>query len=304
MIYSVTTTHFENENKYILLNYTIDSLLLNNINMCTLSISFDDETHYKNNEDKIKKMQTKYGEKIKIYIQTKKCCQFEHLQIICNDMASYVLPDDKILFCEDDDILLEMPDIETHEIIAGIQFLPGFVEDDQSGFNNCYQIKKMIEEEKDKFTVVNDFSGYVCPYKILLKFFHEKKFNFENSSNIEKKLNLFIDNHFMLYLNELNIYEKSKPFIYHRMLSIPDERQLKMSDLLENDEVIISKTELNNFTKKVDTAITMANKLNILKFGQISSTDEDLNPTSKLSVISLLIGGVIGIVVGAIYFKK
>jgi hypothetical protein len=254
MLYSVTASHYDCNIKSLMLDYTIESLLLNNIDMCLISISFNNEEHYLNNKNKIDELSEKYKDKIKVYIQLKKYFQFQHLEFLCQEMSSFVNTNDKILFCDDDDIILELPKIDGYEVISGIHFLSGFEENDKTGFSNYIQIKELINSENVKFwNTVNDFSGYICSYEIFSNFFKMNKFNFNNSSKLEMMSHQLIDTKFMTYLDSFNVCKESKPFVYHRIWSTQDRQmQQWLQNFNEVDEFILLKnknTDKSSFIK-------------------------------------------------------
>lgn len=248
MLFSVTASHYDCNIKGKILDYTIESLLKNSIEQCLISISFDDEAHYIKNKESVDFLIKKYDNKVKIYIQHKRFFQFQHLEFLCNEMKNFSNLDDKILFCDDDDILLNLPQIDNYEVISGIQYLSNLNEVELTGYYDNNQILELLKSEESKLQIVDDFSGYVCSYKIFEDFFKINKFNFTgNLSKLEIMKFQLIDTTFMDYLDNLNSHKLEKPFVYHRIWKTHDrQKQMWLNTIIECcDELKYIESEIN-----------------------------------------------------------
>lgn len=257
MLYSVTASHYDCSVKHILLKYTIESLVKNDIDICLLSISFNSEQHYLKYKSKIDYIKTLYGNKIEIYVHYSKLYQFQHLQHLCKIMCEFVMPTDKILFCDDDDLLITLPLVNKYDTIAGFQYLLPFSETNPDAFIDHAKFIKLLKNDKQiDWKKVNDFSGYICKYELLHKFFELNSFNFSS----RKKLDIFnfqiIDTKFMNFLDNTKPYTPPEPFIYHRCWSIFSERpiqQWRQNYLDSNSPNYLDSNfldDLNNVSKK------------------------------------------------------
>lgn len=223
MLYSVTASHYDCNVKGLLLGYTIDSLVKNGVEKCLVSISFNNEEHYLEKKNEIDNLKKKFGLKLKIYIHHKKLYQFQHLQYLCDIMSSFVIPYDKIIFCDDDDIMFKMPPVYEHDVISGFQYLTGFFEDDENNFNDYEKIIELTKSPNINFwRKVDDFSGYVCNYKLFKEFFELNTFNFFDELILNTLSLQMIDLKFMKYLDNFNVHKPTSPFIYHRQWSVKD----------------------------------------------------------------------------------
>jgi hypothetical protein len=116
-------------------------------------------------------------------------------------MNSFVIPHDKIIFCDDDDIMLKIPPVYEYDVISGYQYITGFFEDDKNDFNDYEKIIELTKSPNILFwRKVNDFSGYACNYKLFKEFFELNTFNFTDESILNKYLLQMIDLEFMKYL--------------------------------------------------------------------------------------------------------
>lgn len=228
MIYSLTASLYDYNNKYLLIDYMIHSCLSNSINKCFISISFFNlESLYKY-QKYIDILINKYKDKIFIYTHIYKMTQFEQLLFLSDFLYSnkYIDPIDKILFIDDDDLLLHLPDIHSNNIIPGWQYLSPFVETD---FTKFFIKKEIINMAPcwDNWRIVNDFSGYICSFQDLLDFFITHHFNFTTTDPVEKFLLNLIDTQFMNFLDKKlegpqSILGRRKPFIFHRIWSVKE----------------------------------------------------------------------------------
>lgn len=264
MLYSVTASHFDCKIKPIILDYTIESLIINQVDKCLVSMSFESEEHYLENKQTINNLIEKYSDKLKIYIQKGKLFQFQHLEFLCNKMVDFVRDDDKVIFCDDDDIIIRLPDIKSHKVISGIQYITGFTEDEKSGYSDFHKIKEYKNSSNQKYwNIVTDFSGYICSYKIFSNFFKVHNLNFQkNNTKLELMSFQLIDTTFMRYLDNFDVYKESKPFVYHRIWTTHD-RQIQQW--------------LQNFNSFIDDIQILTNDHSIMK-----DVNEKIKETTEL----------------------
>lgn len=258
MIYSMTASHFDCEIKDLLLKYTLESLIKNGIDICFLSVSFDGIESYNKYKDKIINLKNIFQDKLKIFIHYQKLYQFQHLNFICNRVSIYIKDNDKIIFCDDDDILINLPEINDHEVISGYQYLTNFVEDDKTEFNNLEKIVELMKTPiVNSWDKISDFSGYICTYKIFKDFIenNKDKFNFEHISPIEKLELQLTDCKFMNYLDTFKSFKPVLPFIYHRIW-ITKDRQIQQwrQNMLNSIEILdknVENSENNKYIKSI-----------------------------------------------------
>lgn len=220
MIISLTASHYDYENKYLLIDYMIGSCLSNSINSCYISISFNNKKEYTKYEKYIKLLQNKYKEKLKLFLHFTQLLQFQHYEFLSDKL--YIDDTDRILFIDDDDLLLTKP--PDYNIVPGMQYLSNIIETDFTKFYMKHEIPELIKIHK--FRIVNDFSGYICTYSIFKDFFKKYTFNFDYKSDLLKKFQLnLIDCTFMTYIDDLiTIQNKIEPFIFHRIWSVPERK--------------------------------------------------------------------------------
>jgi len=228
MLYSVTASHYDCDVKNIILTHTIESLVKNNIDTCLLSISFNSEHHYLKHKSKIDHIKTVYGSKIEIYVHYSKLYQFQHLQYLCKIMSSFVMPIDKILFCDDDDLLITLPPVHEYDTIAGFQYLLPFSETKPDAFIDHAQFVNMLKSPGPiSWKKINDFSGYVCKYELFRKFFEINTFDFASKDKLAIFSFQLLDTKFMTFLDSAGSYTPPEPFIYHRCWSIWPDRTVQ-----------------------------------------------------------------------------
>jgi len=255
MLYSVTASHYDCNIKGLLLNYTIESLVKNNIDKCLVSISFNSQEHYVQVKDEINYLKKTFGSKLKIHVHYTKLYQFQHLQYLCSVMNSFVNSYDKIIFCDDDDILIELPPVYEYDVISGFQYITGFFEDDEDNFNNYEKIIELTKSENVVFwKKVDDFSGYVCNYELFKSFFELNKYDFTNGKIACDILSLqLIDIDFMKYLDNCNAYKPNLPFVYHRLWTVKDRpiQQWRENCVVELNVLLEKVTEKLNTEKEI-----------------------------------------------------
>lgn len=248
MLYSVTASHYDCDVKHIILNHTIESLVKNDIDTCLLSISFNSEQHYFKYKSKIDHIKTLYGSKIEIYVHYSKLYQFQHLQYLCKIMSGFVMPTDKIFFCDDDDLLITLPPVHKYDTIAGFQYVLPYSETNPETFIDHEQFIKLLENHKPiAWKKINDFSGYVCKYEVFCNFFKIHKFDFSSRDKLDIFNFQLIDTKFMTFLDSAEPYIPPEPFIYHRYWSVWPERTIQQ--WIKNSSDFHSPVDLNSVSK-------------------------------------------------------
>lgn len=212
MIYSLTTMHCSCYEHFEILTQTLDSLINNGIQKCLVSISFNDSRHYHMYITTISDLKDKYGDLVKIYIHFEYNCKFQHLQFIYNDLKETAKPDDTLLFCDEDTILITLPPIDKYKIISGFQYISNVIETDR-----YYNWQEALNNNKSSMKTDTNFSGYICPFNVFEMYFKLNTFDFTTSNELMKMSNQLIDVNFMEYLDKLDIYKPEKPFIFQRV---------------------------------------------------------------------------------------
>jgi hypothetical protein len=223
MLYSITASHYDCDIKNVILKHTIESLVKNDIDKCFVSISFDSQQHYLKYKNKIEDIKTLFGERLEIHIHHSKFYQFQHLQYLCQVMTAFANPTDKILFCDDDDLLIRLPPVDEYDTIAGFQYLTDIYETNPESFIDHTQFVDMLKSpESNSWEKINDFSGYVCKYELFQKFFEMNTFDFTSKDPLEIWYFQLIDTKFMTFLDSTKPHISAEPFIYHRCWSVKD----------------------------------------------------------------------------------
>jgi len=232
-----TACHIDTKYKLVLLYQMLESLMINNIRKCYVSISFKKEF---TKEEKLEILnhlslciRKLYGRYPDCYIITyfdieREMTQFEHLDKL---FRTYVgNKKSKIMFIDDDDILLSVPrDYKKYKIIAGKQYWPiNTQEEDETYHKNFTEITKLLPEYESKWKKLTDFSGYMCRYKDLIKYFTEIRINELamikriNNEKLIKTFNSLEDIQFMKYLDMNDAHYFDEPFIFHRIWRTDD----------------------------------------------------------------------------------
>ena len=249
MIYSLTSLHHEYFIQYEILTHTLNSLIRNGVDKCLVSISFDNVEQYKINQIHIDNLKTKYGDKVNFYYIN--CsgyiCQFQHLEFLCSILNNIAYPDDTVLFCNYDVILITLPPIAEHKIISGVQFIRNVVETAQ--YYTWFDVENC---SKSSMKFDNNLSGYVCPVNIFEMFFKLNKFNFCTQDVVTKMKNELIDVEFMDYLDKLDIYKPVEPFMLQRIFKPFGKSVPKWNTILKNGFVKLY-TNLFNIEKNYKT---------------------------------------------------
>ena len=272
MIYSLTASHYDSEGKYILLKHMIESLLLNGIDYCYISISFNDYEHYNKN-------------KIKTYIHFVKLYQFEHIEYIQKKIISSTKDNDIIVFCDDDDLLLSLPKLNTYDAIIGYQYYPNTYENIENKYDKFYnysQIQTLIDSNKiSEWKKFYDFSGTMCVYEILKNFFVNNKFNYKCNTISEIFKIQLIDCKFIDYLQKYNIKPNTDVYIFHRRWTTNDRKiqQWKLNfnnyqsidEILDKVKTIRKMYEINydNDLKKNNNKLIIFSTISLLFIGFI-----------------------------------
>jgi hypothetical protein len=171
-------------------------------------------------------------------------------------MNSFVISHDKIIFCDDDDIMLKIPPIYEYDVISGFQYVTGFVEDEENDFNDYEKIIELTKSPNINFwRKVDDFSGYACNYKLFKEFFELNRFNFIDQSRFNIFSLQLIDLKFMKYLDNFNANKPTLPFIYHRIWNVKDRpTQQWIQNCIINEK---RENKINNSLKKIKRILTI-----------------------------------------------
>lgn len=228
--FSFTSCIIDTKNKLILLEYMLESVLKLGV-IPHISLSYANNFTYKEKEkeqinktleDIVNKLETKYDVKIVLYKQNGEWFQFDHLCYLFKEFQNNGGSEiDKILFINDTDVLLELPNIDTNKIIPGYVYFP--VESHIiTSLNDIDEI--IINKDKLLCEKLIDFSGSICSYNDIKKYFMNIWPTYKNRYDVAtgdfKQLNKIMismeDIHFMKYLdNNYEYFAPSKPFIFH-----------------------------------------------------------------------------------------
>ena len=193
----------------------------------------------------IKKLKIRFPD-AKIYTHynfDKEMSQFEHLNYLYRNFSGK--GDDKIMFIDDDDILLSLPEeYLTKDIVQGIQYIPiSTTSLDKTYEKNLAQIKEVSSEFSSMWKIDCDFSGYMCRYQDLVEYFTKIRVDRQKEiyhAEIDKvKLCKLInayksleDTEFMNYLDSKKTHCPEIPFIFRRLWQADDrDRQTWLSNL-------------------------------------------------------------------------
>lgn len=229
-IYSWTACHFDKMEKLNIINQTITSLVNNGIDEVQISISFSDE-FIKVKDQIINYLKYINIDKITIYSNENKKYQFDHLENIFINFKGN--DNDKIFFCDDDDLLLQKIPLDIENLI-GYQYIQ--IDRNINNFMEKYdyiQLNNFIDENKNRldkiFEIVEDFSGYMTTFSNVRDYFENR-----NNQNKKNNLNLinalsnmikqFEDTEFMEFLDNKfkknNLHFKNNPIIFHKLYNL------------------------------------------------------------------------------------
>ena len=163
-ILACCASHIDTKYKPIFIDMMLESLLVNNIMQCDISISFKqtyeyNEKRYMTNgvNNFIKKLKIRFPD-AKIYTHynfDKEMSQFEHFNYLYHNFTGTA--DDKIMFIDDDDILLRLPDeYLTKNIVQGYQYIPINTTDYDGTYEKNLEEIKETAKEKPINEVFND----------------------------------------------------------------------------------------------------------------------------------------------------
>jgi len=237
-------SHIDSKYKPVLINQMIESLLVNNINYCEISVSFkqtysEEEINYMINgiNNFIRKLKIRFPN-CKIlthYNKIEELSQFEHLNNLYKNFIGK--GEDKIMFIDDDDILLRLPEeYLTENIVQGIQYIPvNTTIEDLTYKKNLSEILETSKIYASRWTVDNDFSGYMCRYQDLIEYFtmirvqriQEFHINIIDKFKLKKIITAYRaleDIEFMNYLDSKGTIQvnKKNPFIFRRIWQAED----------------------------------------------------------------------------------
>lgn len=211
-------SYINREQGYRYLIYALDSVLKSIGCPVKLCIHMDLD----NLEDRLDEINQHLAKGSHVYTQSQKLSQFEGYRYIYKKEYQHSNPNDIIIFLDDDDML--MPGVgniilkQNIEASVGLQLLPLTKENiivEGSDEINIDGLKDLIVKNKDKFQVVDDFSGTYIKSKYLPGFFDDDK-NFA-TYNIPYLANTK-DIEFMDYVESIPGSGKSNKIIsYHRL---------------------------------------------------------------------------------------
>ena len=234
-------SHIDSKYKPVLINQMLESLAINNINNCEISISFkqtysEEEKTYMINgiNGFIKKLKVRFPKlSVLTYIDmTEELTQFEHLNRLYKVFAGKGT--DKIMFIDDDDILLRLPEeYLTENIVQGIQYIPINTSDEDLTYKkNHTDILETAQTYATRWTIDCDFSGYMCRYQDLIEYFTmirvKKLYDFNKIVDEEKRKILLAgygaleDTEFMNYLDSIGAVHVENPFVFRRLWQAED----------------------------------------------------------------------------------
>ena len=219
---SLTASHIETEHRIDLLKLMIESLIIHGIRDIYISISFDLlKSKLKGVlESLFQNFESKYGSRcgcgsgVKIhrfYHEEPVMLQFEHLDFLSSLLSSSPLPfgcsgcsgDTHVLFMDDDDLLLDNP-----EILPDSNGIIGQVYHNQwKGFEEYPPFKRASQIHFHKLFISEDFGGSILKLNILLKYLAEKEHKFTVLEDQE-----FIDWIEKNYRTDTTI----DPYVYYR----------------------------------------------------------------------------------------
>jgi hypothetical protein len=229
MIYSLTEIHFTSEDvlyeKSCSINIMIDSLIKNKIDKCILSISFDNIENYKKHKNEIDYLAKIYKTRIKVYIHYEQLTKFQHLEYLCEAISSFIELHDKIIFCDNDEILIELPQFDKFDkfevIGCSCQSITGFTKDDEKYLTDIKKIYDLIRcANINYWETLTDFSGYICDFKLLKDFFEISTVDFMNNIDTIPMSLQSTEFEFVNYLEDFNIHKIDIPYVYRRVWSI------------------------------------------------------------------------------------
>jgi hypothetical protein len=240
-------SHIDSKYKPVLINQMLESLAINNINNCEISISFKQTYSVKEKTDMInginsfiKKLKVRFPKlSVLTYIDmTEELTQFEHLKRLYKVFAGKST--DKIMFIDDDDILLSLPkEYISKDIVQGIQYIPiNTCDKDLTYKKNHTDILETAQTYATLWTIDCDFSGYMCRYQDLIEYFtmirvkrihdlHTNVVDEEKRKILLTGYGAFEDTEFMDYLDNLGAIHVDKPFMFRRLWQA-DDRDMQL----------------------------------------------------------------------------
>ncbi len=222
-IISWTGSYINTLGRALLIQYTIDSLQAQAITEIQISMFIKPEL-----QEFLAPWLTKIksNERIKLHLQTKKFSQFDHLAYLCERHNG--ADEDMILFMDDDDLLLELPEWNSYDVLQGMQYIPIQTSDlDGTSFMNHEQVLEIKPEWSSRWDVMEDFSGYQARFRIVKQYFElciakevvkrNRIADCPKLAVLENFRSGLEDCDFMKYLDEQSKRNTPKAFIFHRL---------------------------------------------------------------------------------------
>jgi hypothetical protein len=228
MLYSISVIHYESKFDLTMLDYTLESLIKNNVGKCLVSMSFNNyEVYHQFKKIKPKQFE-KYGNKILIYNYYKKLFFHDHIKLLYEKMKLFVKSTDKIIFFNSPDLLIELPNYNNHQVVLGYQYVTGFDEDSLEKINNLNTFKKLLGTHNVNFwNKIIDLSGFICTFEIFSVFI-EKFDIIDKIIELNKK-------YFSTQNHSLNSYKLLENNINENLNM--DEKVIGLDDLDELDQL-------------------------------------------------------------------
>jgi hypothetical protein len=247
-IYAWIACHVNTLLRPTLLKWCVESLLLGDINNIDISISFYDGYSSREKTELsdiivkfMNELERKYNhstivtlfwdvpmQKNNGIIKRTPSLKFEHYQYLYNKFNGS--PTDVILFMNDDDLFLGLPDdiYESNKnVIRGLAYVSDKIVDNKTDKMNIHQLLKVKDNMKHNWSEIIGLSGYMTEAINLRQYFSvdRKEFiNIHENTPSESLKNLIIeeDQRFMFYLDKINSIHPKTPFIFHRLWEAAD----------------------------------------------------------------------------------
>ena len=236
-VHSFTASHINCVGRPAVLYLAVESLFQSGVNNVYLSISYAEELE-KTCKPRVTNLLTslrqQYPERgLCIHEQPYPMTQFDHLHYLYDHYKGS--PNDYVLFCDDDDLLLQIPvTTDKANVVQGFQYIPVSSRDVDATYKaNRTELLGLEDSLKHECLQEVDFSGCMCRYHGLGDYFSKRSKSEAiggSFGHITRFLSHLEDIDFMQYLDGVKggVYRPSKPFVFHRMWS--DESGTNTSD--------------------------------------------------------------------------